>query len=86
MIYDTFCARRVVDVDISSANHTVSCADGLGPRALWVGGAGTVIAIASGNPGGTSNSYTVPAGSVIPIEFCTIVKASTTATEMKFLY
>jgi hypothetical protein len=87
MIYDLFTSRRVVDVTLSGADVAIACTDGLGPRAIWVGGAG-VLKVKLIDAPATTVSFTVPAGTVMQIQPCTILSSGngTTATEVKLMY
>lgn len=87
MIYDLFTSRRVVDVTLSGADVAFDHTGGLGPRAIWVGGAGTLKLKLIDAPA-TTVSFTVPAGSVLPFQPSTILSSGngTTATEVKVIY
>lgn len=87
MIYDIFTSRRAVDVTLSGADVVVDCSNGLGPRAIWIGGAG-VLKIRAIDAPATTVSFTVPAGSVLPVQPSLILGSGngTTATEVKLLY
>jgi hypothetical protein len=85
MIFDVFTARSGIPVVISSADHTFSMANGLGPRALYVGSGGDVIVLMAGATANITFS-SVPGGSVLPIQFGTIVKTGTTAGSMVALF
>lgn len=54
------------------------------PRAIWVGGAGNVVAVSQA---GTVKTFVgVPAGTLLPIRPVRINSTSTTATAMLALY
>lgn len=77
---DTSSASKAVAV---SPSDTVSFVGGA-CRAIWVGGAGTVVAIMA--DGTTGTFVGVPAGSVLPIQATRVNNTSTTATSMVALY
>jgi hypothetical protein len=72
-----FSAYKLTAVTPSDATELV------GVRALWVGGAGTVVAIACNDT--ASVSLTVPAGTLLPI-FARKVMAASTATNIVAFY
>lgn len=49
-------------------------------RALWIGGAGNIVVTPAG--GGADVTYTVPAGTVLPIRVSRVKATGTTATQI----
>lgn len=68
-------ATKARAVDIAAADHDVYC------RALYVGGAGTVVGILLEDTAPVTFTA-VAAGTTLPFSFKTIVKVGTTATLM----
>ena len=66
-------------INISSTDHTLSKAGGIA-KGLYVGGTGDVVA--QDIEGNNATFKAVPVGTILPIQFKKIIKASTTATLM----
>ena len=75
-------ATEFETIDISSTDHTIAGSETRIAKGLYVGGLGDVVVKQINTDLSNVTFKAVPVGTILPIQFKVIVKASTTASLM----